>query len=698
MLKQQKSADASEKELVSFKDEPIHIFVRDKVLREQLGVILAILGFLNIKIHPTEGGYLDNVRRLSSLLIRHEGVFFINPPLTVYGQSGQNKVKKELRDFFEDLDLLLQRTKRRAADYISKCVPVFQDIQLAQKREKNLSMLAGYGVTGCFILKPQESLRGLNPNFYRLRMKEQVMERLEEIREYLIEYLPQRKGAFQDLMQRREEQELSKSKEEADKWMRTGVKAKGNGDYERAIECFKRAIDIYPQDPEAYLESGRVYVQVKKYPKALLRFAQAEELAESIPEPNKEIGNVRVEQVKERVAMGESPDSPGIVALLEDALENFEVALKKAENIQQQIEEDGERSGSEGVSKIAGEIMKLDLKNILGKRHPMVKRMGDLARNSFRKLASKDPGALQPRQIIFLGLAAMDNKDFAEAEEYFFKAAEFPNAFVEACNELTHLGIVVRKHVGALKAIEIYRKVLELAPPNAAAVCYNLAVSFSIEKNAIESAGAIIQALYIDPSLPGNEMFYNNPHLNKVLATVTRLFDIIAVKLSSNRVPLLVIKSVQLQEKMERLIVKKDKRAFRLMQHVADVMPDFFLNESVASSKLILNYLRLKREQCKEGKRQETRDFGDFLETLVQDMRKVPYAKRMVAFNKFKLQCLRILDMHGDMAAAAAFLGKAAVCHPEYVEKPDFYANQRWIELAREICASLAGLDRTRVN
>lgn len=684
--------------LAPFKTSPIHIFVRNKVLREQLGVILAIIGFENIKIHPTEGGYLDNARRLAALLIQNDGLFIVNPPLVIYGVGGKSKVQKELAEFFADLSLVLRKPKKEAAKIISRCVPIFPDIQLTQKREKIISGLARYGVTGCFILKPQESLAGLNPNFHRVRMKEQVMERLEEVRAYLEEFLPHRKDAFKQLMQKSEERELSERKQEAEQWMRKGAQAKAKGDFEHAIECFKKAIDLLPQDPEAYLESGRVYVHVKKYPKALLRFSQAEEVAENIPEPNKEIGNTRIEQVRERLKQGESPDSPGIMALLEDAMENYEVALKKAERIQLQDQERTEKIGVENVSRIAGEIMKLDLKAVLGKRHPMVKRFGDLARDSFKKIASQNLDALQPRQILFLGLAAMDEKNYLEAEELFFRAVQHSEVFNEACNELTHLGILIRKQISAQKAIDIYRKLLTLYPHNAAAVCYNLAVSYSVEKNVLESAGAIIQALYIDPSLPRNEMFYNNQHLNKVLHKVTKIFDHIVFKAASIRVPLLVTKSVQLQEKLERLITKNDKRTFRLLQHVVNVMPDFFLRENVASSKTILNYLRLKREHCRQGKLQETREFGDYLEELVTQMRKVPYAKRMVAFNKFKLQCLRVLDTQGDRAEAAAYLGKAAVCHPEFTDKQDFYANQRWMELAKEISGKLGSVDRNRVR
>lgn len=689
---------AADDRLAPFRERAIHLFVRDKVLREQISVILAILGFINLKVHGTEGGYLDNVRRLAALLIQHEGVFLLNPPLVVYGQGGKAKIKKEFTDFFTDLSLVLGRSKKENFRIVSKCVPIFADIQLTQKREKTIAGLARHGVTGCFILKPQESLRGLNPNFYRVRMKEQIMERVEEVRAYLSEYLPHTEGALRELMQKREERELSERKAEADALMKSGHKAKAQGNFELAIECFKKAIDLFPQDPDAYLESGRVYVHVKQYPKALLRFSQAEELAENIPEPNKEIAMVRMLQVGERIAKGEAPDSPAIMALLEEAMQHFETALTKAEKVQAQREENEALGGAETVSRIASEMIKLDLRTMLGKKHPMVKRLGDLARESFRKIADQQPEALQPRQILFLGVAAMDDRNFPEAEEHFFKAVEFPDVFTEACNEITHMGIVVRKLVGARKAIEIYTRLLTHSPPNSAVVYYNLAVSFSVEKNYIESAGAIVQALFLDPTLAENTMFYNNPHLNQVMHKVTKVTERIAPRLSSVRVPVLTSRAVQLHEKMERLITRKDKRAFRLLQHVVEVMPEFFLREHVAASKVILNYMRTKREQCREGKLQETRDFGDYLEELVRDMRGVPYPKRLIAYNKLKLQCLRILEMHGETAQAAAFLTKAAVCHPEYLDKPEFFANPRLNDLAKDICGKVALIDKRRLK
>ncbi len=179
---------------------------------------------------------------------------------------------------------------------------------------------------------------------------------------------------------------------------------------------------------------------------------------------------------------------------------------------------------------------------------------------------------------------------------------------------------------------------------------------------------------------------------------ISKVSDRVALRLNSIRVPLLVTKAVQLQDKLERLISKKDKRAFRLLQHVVEVMPDFFMREHVAASKIILNYMRAKREQCRSGKLHETKEFGNYLEELVTEMRGVPYPKRLIAYNKFKLQSLRIRDMHGDESETANFFAKAAVCHPEYIDKPEFFASPQLADMARELCNTINLIDKSRLK
>jgi hypothetical protein len=54
-----------------------------------------------------------------------------------------------------------------------------------------------------------------------------------------------------------------------------------------------------PDEPEAYLEGGRMLVKKRKYTAAMRMFRDAEAVAEDLPTPNQEIGLLRVAQVKD---------------------------------------------------------------------------------------------------------------------------------------------------------------------------------------------------------------------------------------------------------------------------------------------------------------------------------------------------------------------------------------------------------------
>ena len=75
-------------------------------------------------------------------------------------------------------------------------------------------------------------------------------------------------------------------------------------EYDQAINLIRQAIETFPKDIEAYLESGRLYIRKKEYGRALSRFGQAADLFSDVPAPNKEIGNLRLLQVKEKIEGG----------------------------------------------------------------------------------------------------------------------------------------------------------------------------------------------------------------------------------------------------------------------------------------------------------------------------------------------------------------------------------------------------------
>ncbi len=687
--------------LAPFREKPIHLFIFEKPLREQLRLILSALKFTNVVEHAAGSGYLESVKLLSQLLIKKDGLFLVNPPQAAVSQGGKVRVAKDITDYFSSIKVLLSKARRQETALMAKCVPVFQDIQFTQKRELTILQLSKFGIAGVFILKKQEPLGKLSPQLRKIRMQEQVMERFQEVREYLQDFLPHLDGAKEIAQERQEELELSERKAKADAIMQEAAKAKQARDWDRAVLCYKRAIDIYPHDPDAYMESGKVYVRLQKYPRALMRFSQAQELAEGLPEPNKHIGLVRILQVQERIEQGDAPDSPDAMALLDEAIENFDVALKKAMEIKPLTadEEEGKRS-RETVARIAGEIMKLDLKESLGKRHPAVRALGNMARTAIEQVAPEGVDQLPSSHLIFLGLAALDSQQFDEAERLLFRAAADKEAFEEACDEIIYMGTVARKVAGAGKAIDIYQKLLALDPPRKSAVQYNLAVAFCVEKRELEGGGAIVQAVYLDPSLPEEMAFYKNYQIHSVLAKVMRYFGALDARSRKMTVPEVVKKAVSLQEEMEKAVLKKDDgRALRLMHHVATEMPEFFQGEYVVASKTLSEFMQGKAKALSATNNPSTRNLGEFFAKHLVWRAEQQINKRLLAHLRFKSRILLTLDAEEpDEALAANFMARAVLCHPESVTAQELYASRAMVHLGQAIFLRFAAVDKDKVR
>lgn len=685
--------------LAPYRDKPFHLYVMDRSLRDQLKVILEALKFSNVIVHKTPLSYFENARTLGQLLLTREGVFLVNPPGHAVSPGSKTRIPKDLPEYFETVKLVVGNTRRDVMKTLAKCVPVFTDIHFSQKRENTLITLAQYGISGAFILQKLDSLANLAPKMREIHAKEQLMERYREVRDYLTEYLPHREGKLEELKERQEERELSARKAESDQWIRQGHEARASGDWERAVQCFSKAIETYPQNPAAYMESGRTYVRLKRYPKALMRFAQAEEVAEGSPEPNKEIGMVRVLQAQERVRSGDAPDHPDVMQLLDDAMSNFQRSLDKAASIKPLNEEDHRQRDVEAVTRIAGELMKIDLKSKLGKNHPAVKKLGAMARTAFNKVANTEMDELPAGQLIFLGLAAIEDRNFTEAERLLFKAAREESHFAEACNEIIYMGTLVRKKEGPLRAIDIYNRLLDIDPPNKAAVNFNLAVAYAVEHKELESAGAIVRGLMLEPALAQNEMFYKNHQLYQVLETVVDLFDTVDQAKKRVKPPELVLKSVHFQERLERLILMgQQKDALVLTYNLARKIPEFFAREAVLANKTIVEFLQARIEMCRRAGKESLTWLAGFLEKFLERRKQANYPKRLIAYLRFKAEALKVLETGGERSEAAYFFTKAVMAHPEYTQSLEFYASKQFLQLTEEIHEALRYVDVGRVR
>ena len=548
------AASGGESGLTPFLDQPIHVLVHDSTLLKQLRIILPALKFSNIVYHDTSDGYQRMIVKTARQLIDSDGVFLINPPEFVHGKN-KSSVKKGLPDFFSSVSHLLEKARRNKLERLSRCVPIFPEIQYTQKRENTLVALAEYGITGAFILKEQDpDLFHSKQNMEDLRQL--LVERLEEVKGYMLEFLPNRENAIVEMTSRKEELDLTSRQAEADRLLKEAIAHKLARSFEQAIKCYKKAIELMPMDPQAYLESGRVYVRIRKYPSALLRFKQAEEVAISIPEPNKEIANVRVLQAKERIENGESPQSSQVKDLLHEAVNNYEIAVDKASKINLEHHARRRNIRAESIARVAGDIFKQDLESVLGKRNAVVLLLTDVARKAISLLDDAEEPSLGAPKLILLGLAAMDQGDFKEAERLLYQAAEDPNYFTEACNELIVLGTIARKRISPDIALMIYDRLLQYTPPNRAAVYFNIAVAHAVKEDHLDALGALMQALFLDPLLAEEEAFYRNEQLMLLLEDTLQIFDAVEESIQKGQANVLT------DDERNDILLQEKNRAF----------------------------------------------------------------------------------------------------------------------------------------
>lgn len=687
--------------LEPFRALPVHLLIHDRDLREQLARIFAVLKFENVTAHPRAKGFLDAARQLGSLLLKNpDGLFLICPPLNVYNAQGRVSQQKTLPDFFGAVHTLMAKVRRLDDTRMSRIVPVFADIEFAHKREQTILSLAEYCVTGAFILKQQPPLSGLPPKLRAERMKEQIMDRYMEIRDYLNDYLPHMDGALDLLMEQKEEQELSKRKAEADAWIAKADQCKLANDFDRAIQCLKKAMELYPQDPQVYLESGRVYVRARKYPNALKRFKQAEDIAENLPEPNKEIANVRVIQATERIERGESPDAPEIVALLDEAVQNYSTALDKAEAIKplSQDQAQAQEKSSDALARIAGEMFKHDLESLLGPEHPAVQALRARARDALVKVARKSPKDLPPGQLIFLGQAAMDAGHFEDAEKRYRQAAAAPGFFDAACDELCFLGTVVRRRMGPKAALAVYERLLADNPPNRAFALYNMAVAYAVDNDEVHAAGAIVQAVYVDSRLPGNDSFYKNHQIFGPLSHAMDLFEEIVAQAPGAAPDKELRLASTTQDRLESLILeRKDKEAAKLLFQAAAKLPFMFTTDRFLASSVAMDYVERKEQAVSRVERPEFKRLQAFLGKIMERAGSREPDQALESYAEHRALAVAALEI-GDQALAARHLGVAAAACRHCVLDPEFFTNNNLVNLSREISDKLASVDRERLK
>ncbi len=619
-------------QLAPYRETPIRLFIRDQVFRAQIQQMLEKqLKFKNVIAVATGQTGPDTIEKLSRLLLTEEAQIFIGPPPASGKDAADNRIDA-LRQFLLNVQARMRQTGKdneKILKGMAKLVPVFEEAENYQMRMKYLMTLAEFRITNAFIFPYAQSAQP----------KEQEAERLPLLRQLLVEHFTEKEKRLEDLEQRKNEADLSTRKAQAEKLMKQGEDYKRSGNWEEAVQCFNKAIESMPDDPGLYLESGRGYTKLKKYARAIQRFTEAEEVADGIPAPNQEIANVRIIQVKEMIAQGADPDSEQVTRLMGEAVANYKSAIAKAQALVPHSSDDTTDRAAEAVSNIASGIFKHELAETLGSRNAMVKELGGIARQSLES-AVKDAGSvsLPTSQLICLALAGVDKGEFAEAEKLLFRAAEDKKYLLEACRELNYMGTQIRKAMGPREAIQIYMKILTLDPPNKAAVHYNLAVARHAAGDPIQAAGSIVEAVYTDPSLPTDDLFYKNAEVVQLMETLLGLFA--RIKENDGKIvpppPAAPVSTDAPKEyapmftpdddprfashrpRFEMLIQQDRQKAYRVLYDLYTKSPLFLQSAGVYASAPIMGLMEEMHEKIKLAEKEELKQLAIFLEKTLR--------------------------------------------------------------------------------
>ncbi len=669
------------------------------MLRDQLKLILSTLKFRRVIFHACSNRFMKCAQDLS-LILRNlqDGLVLVGPPMGVVSTGINSPRPKDISEFFAIVSTLLSRSKRDPLKCLPLSVPIFEEIEFIHKREGILVKLAEFGISGAFILQKQDSLNGLHPKRKHLLLKEQMLQRYTEIREYLSEYLPHRHEDLATLMGKKEERQLSQRKAEAENWLKEAEKAKESGNYEHSIVCYKKAIELFPSDPKAYLHSGQIYVRLHKYPNALQRFRQAEEVAESLPEPNKEIGQIRVLQVRERISNGEAADSEEIAALMQEAVDNFGKALSKAEEVSASSKHGDKDKNVNAAMRIAGEIIKMDVASTLGQDHPAVQQLSGLARDTLMLLKGKNLKELPPKQLIFLGQSALDSGDFSAAEKHFYHAAEDKAFHHESLKEIIFLGHYVRRRKGPEAAIGIYQRLLEHNPSDRGAVYFNLAVAYSDANHPTEAARSIVRGIYIQPDVANDPQFYKSPSLHPPLRFVLDFYAQLAFFEQENARKVEIYAAL-LHERLLVAILKRNvSLAVQALLLAAQKMPELFKKEEFMADATLMAGLQWLLQGLRKSQKPVPPKLLRLIRTILTIHARTSPSDELLAFRSELGSIYKLLLEKNELDLAAALLATAAMNHPLAVDTTHFRASSMLRNFAQDVCTKLESVDESRLS
>ena len=673
----------------------IAVFVHDEAMRRHTLITLKHLGFENVVDNAVPKNYFQALGRVVPIIASNNDLVLINLPSRPRpnAQMGDvNPIFDEIQTMYSDIKNHLAKRASDPLKPLAKTVPLIEVGDYL--REKLIEVLFKFRVPAAFFMSALPSTKGMQGPRKDRQARENLATHLEELTEYLTQYFREKDEMVARVDEKLSERELSEKKKKYDELMDQAEEFKKRADYDKAITLLRQAIEVYPKDIDAYLESGRLHVRRREYGKALSRFGQAEDLFQEAPAPNKEIGNVRLLQVKEKIEAGEDPNGPEIKELLAEAAASFEEAHEKAEDMVKKHQGDPD---FEAPLAVGNEIIKWNLTDILGAKHPAIRDFMKIAQKSTEGLDQLPVDALSTSQCLALALQAIEERDFKRAMKYYFRAIRDKRSFTEVCTEINYAGIRLRTMGMTDEAIKIYIRLLKYNPHNQGSVYWNMAIAYAHKDDAMSAAGFAARCLYTDPYMARQKEFYDSmsPKIAPVMMALLRKLKLVVVQQKKIKQPPQLVKMFEYRDRMLQLIADGGRgEAMKILMMLLAKARKFTMKPEFYGDKSIIGFVAGMRKALIE--KNDPRHAGtiNLLTNYLKWVKAHPVPPKLVKFLELCQAAVEVLEAEGDQHQAAFYLSQGLLISPDqYFARPDFFSRENLPHLARELASKFSYVD-----
>ncbi|MBU2547357.1 MAG: hypothetical protein KKB20_03005 [Proteobacteria bacterium] len=682
-----------------FLDTKISLFIYDPTMSGHARLSLQHLGFQQAEDHKVPRNYFEALKRLIPIIAGDSQLVLINLPPRPKPAAAKNEVVpiyQSVSETYTDIKTHLAQRNPEPLKLLSKTVPMIEVGDYL--REKLVEVLFKFRVPAAFFMSTLAATSHLQGKRKEDQARENLEIHLQELTGYLAQYFRDKEELVALADEKLSEKDLTERKAAYDRLMDEADKFKQQGDYDAAIAKLRQAIETFPKDIEAFLESGRLYTRKREYNRALARFIQAEELFQEAPSPNREIGNLRLVQVQEKIEAGADPRSPEILELLDDAVKNYEDAQGKAVEMTERYPNDPDKGQPQNIAAIGQELLKWDLPAMLGPKHPAVRTLHALANKSTEGLDKVPLEELSTDQCLALGLQAVENRDVDLARKYYFHALKDKERYAQICTEINYLGIRLRNAGLIEAAIGVYQELIKHRPHNQGSVYWNLAIAQAQVKDPMAAAGYASRSLYIDPYIAREKEFYDSLtfDLVPIVLRLMKVMRLVVVQQKKIKPPPQLLKLYRTRDQLATLIAEKQRnQALKLFLALVSRAARFTLRPEFHADGAVVAFL-------KEVKPALARNPGQMaaVKTINAWLKQVaahPVDARLSRFFKLCQAALRSIEDRADQHQASFFIGQALVVVPEaYFARPDFFARDTLPGLVFELARKFQYVDVKR--